>query len=53
MRARAEALAEQEERQTLGLELVDALVHQVGGVLTRGTGVGCRVKIVFAERSAR
>ncbi len=40
-------------RQSLGLELVDALVHQVGGVLTREPGAGCRVRITFAEHSAR
>jgi polar amino acid transport system substrate-binding protein len=40
--------------QSLGLELVDALVHQVGGTLTRDPGGGgCRVRITFAERSAR
>jgi two-component sensor histidine kinase/PAS domain-containing protein len=39
--------------QSLGLELVDALVHQVGGTLTRASGGGCRVRITFAERSAR
>lgn len=39
--------------QSLGLELVDALVHQVGGTLTRESGDGCRVRITFVEHSAR
>ena len=45
--------AELAKRKSLGLELVDTLVRQVGGTLNRDRGPGCTVTIVFAERSTR
>ena len=41
------------KRKSLGFELVETLVKQLGGVLTREQGPGCGVTIVFAERSTR
>ena len=46
-------VAELAKRKSLGLELVDTLVRQLGGALTREHGPGCSVTIVFAERSTR
>ena len=47
------SLAELAKRKSLGLELVETLVRQVGGTLSRDRGPGCSVTIVFTERSTR
>lgn len=47
------APAELARRTSLGLELVETLVRQLGGVLARDQGPGCGVMIRFAERSGR